>query len=140
VIQIVKSLSRVLAALMAFVVVAIGVEAIANFRTQKAAETLLREVQKLKVGESTEDDVNRIVAEHSAESRIGNFNLCGLGAQTHRTVIGNRILNWLGYRSKILRPFGNRVWGVDADFVVDKGKLCFVSFVLQTSDPVMACT
>jgi hypothetical protein len=120
---------------MAFVVVGIGVETIANFRTQKAAETLLRGVQKLKVGESTEEDINRVVAEHSAESRIGHFNFCGVGAETHRTVIGNSILNWLGYRSKVLRPFGNRVWRVEADFVVDKGKLCFVQFVLQTSDP-----
>jgi hypothetical protein len=129
-----KSVFRLLAALMAFVVVGIGVETIANFRTQKAADALLREVQRLNVGESTEEDINRIVAELSAESRIEHFNLCGAGVETHRTVIDNGVLNWLGYRAKILRPFGNRVWRVEADFVVDRGKLCFLLYVLRTFD------
>ena len=133
--RIVKTVFRLVAALTVFLVVGIGLEAIANFRTQKAAEDLSREVRVLKIGESTEQDVQRIVAENSAESRIDHFNLCGVGAETHRTVIGNGILNWLGYRAKILRPFGNRVWRVEADLVVDKGKLCFVEFVLRTFDP-----
>jgi len=132
--RIAKILVRFVAALIAFVVIGIAVEFIANLRTEKAAEALLRDVQRLKVGQSTEADIERIIAENKRESRLDHFNICSPSAETHRTEIDNRTLNWLGYQSKILRPLGNRIWTVDAYFVVDKGRLCFVRYVLRTLD------
>ncbi len=49
---------------------------IANARTEKTAEALLRDARSLAIGESTEDDVRRLVALYGGESGGVASGLC----------------------------------------------------------------
>jgi hypothetical protein len=106
-----------------------------NSRKVSQAESLLVAFGSLKVGQSTADDIDTIVSRNGIETRSSAIGgVCGPTAKTRRTVIESRVLNWLGYRMKALRVFGNRAWWIEADFVLDRGKLCYAEYSLRTFD------
>jgi len=100
-----------------------------NLHKERTAEALLRDTSSLKVGESPEKDVQRVVARYHGYS-TPSTGLCGPD-KPYSASVSNPDLNWLGGMSPSLRPFGNRYWMVDISFGIAGGRLCAVVYYIR---------
>lgn len=97
-----------------------------NFYTLRQAESLIRDVQTVDLNRSTVEDVQRILARLGRAVNHSEARLCSSDDDEYFARVSSPTLNWLGERSSKLRPFGNRVWTVTADVVVDHGHACAI--------------
>jgi hypothetical protein len=117
-----------LSAALAFLVVAAlsGLYAV-NRYTLRRADSLIRDVQKIDLNRSTAEDVQRILAQSGRVVNHSEAKLCSADDDEYSARVSNPMLNWLGERNSVLRPFGNRFWTVTAGVVVDHGRACAIS-------------
>jgi hypothetical protein len=98
----------------------------ANLRATEAAKSVLEEVSKLQVGKSTETDVQLLVNENGGENGGEITGVCGPNGRSHSFAVKSVALDWMGSKSVVLRPFGNRVWTVNVFLVTDDDqRLCY---------------
>ncbi|SRR6266581_1255543 len=99
----------------------------ANLRTRHQAEALLRDVRRIRVGESTTADVLRIVR-HYPGALPGSASSCAAD-ESHSIRIANDIINRFGFAAPALRILGARPSGVVVMFLLKKGQVCYMSYV-----------
>ncbi len=104
---------------------------IVNFRTQQRANRLLQDARSLKVGESTGGDVLRIVRNYSMVIKTGGSSGCAAADESYSVRIANDTLNRVGFALPILRPLDVRPTGIVAMFLLQKGRLCYLSYSLS---------
>lgn len=124
----VRLLGRVVAAMIVLGVLAFCVVFVLNLRAERQAVSLLQAVRTLRVGQSTEADVQRLVRQYGGEAGGQYSGLCRSPERTHTILIGSEKLNSLGERAAWFRPFGNRVWWVAVGIVMSHGTVCWISW------------
>jgi hypothetical protein len=124
----VRLLGRVVAAMTLLGVLALSVVFVLNLRAERQAVSLLQAVRTLRIGHSTEADVQRLVRRYGGEAGGDYSGLCPSPERTHTILIGSDKLNSLGERAAWLRPFGNRVWWVAVGVVMSHGTVCWISW------------
>ena len=108
---------------------------VANLRTERRAEALLRDARTLELGKSTEADVRRILARYGASEGHASGYCDPLHEESHMVDISNSDLNLMGGKSRALRPFGNRFWHVSVFFVTSRGYVCGVLYRIRAALP-----
>lgn len=109
-----------------------------NSRAQEQAQALLRDVRALRVGESTEGDVQRIVQRYGGETSGYLFAGCPNSDKKHAlAILSGGVKGHTGsiimLRTVLLQLFGYPLWEVSADFTMDHGHLCSAHYHLSTS-------
>lgn len=99
---------------------------VANVRTRRQAEALLRDMRSIKVGESTTDDILRIVQHYPAAPK-GSSSACAAD-ESHSIRIANDAMNRFAFATPALRVFGARPAGIVATFLLQKGHACYLSY------------
>jgi hypothetical protein len=92
------------------------------------AEALLRDIRTIQLEDETDDSIQAILAKGGREVVREKTSLCSGDDDEYYVVVKNPTLDWLGIRSSVLRPFGNRVWKVDANAVMSHGQPCALRF------------
>jgi hypothetical protein len=103
-----------------------------QFRNRSKAEMLLKEIQKIHVGESTAADVNRITQGYIDAGVLSSSSMCASADSSSSIRISSDALNDLGTKFPKLRLVGLRPWGVVATFLLDRGKVCYFEYSLGT--------
>jgi hypothetical protein len=130
--------------LILFVVAAECASYVANFRAASRAKGLLRDVSAMKLGITTDEEVQRIVRRYGGNvgSRFG-MERCESFAPRwvpYTVDVESKVLNSLGERDLLhgtaLRHFGASMWRVSASFGIDdRGRLSCVEYQVR-SEPV----
>jgi hypothetical protein len=89
---------------------------------------LLRDIRSLKVGESTNLDVQPILHRFRWAQGGGYSSSCSSADSSHSTWVGT--MNRVQWAGPILRRFGLRPWGVSSMLILQKGRVCFVGYYL----------
>lgn len=105
---------------------------IANARTEKRAERLLRSVRTLRVGSSTAQDVEAITRRFPSEA-VGASSDCPRADRVYSFRVADDTMNWIGGRVPALRKIGIRPAGVVAMVLLDQGIVCSVYFDVETT-------
>lgn len=117
---------------------------VANYRAAAKAARLLRDVRALKIGVTTDEEVQRIVQRYGGDvgPRFVQDECDSVAPRwkQYAVEVQSKMLNRIGERDLLrgtsFRQFGASMWRVDASFGVDdRGRLSCVYFQL-TSDPV----
>jgi len=99
---------------------------------QRKAESLLQDVRNLRVGASTEDDVQMIVKRYGHETHQRfDFSGCEGTVELHDIRLANTPANWFGLRYPFVRLGGVRFWQVDAFLATARDRVCHVGFRFQ---------
>jgi len=111
---------------------------VGNSHAQEQAQALLRDVRALRIGESTEEDVRRIIQRHGGEASGYLFAGCPNGDRKHAlSILSGGLKGHTGsvtlFRTVLLQLSGYPLWRVDANFTMDHGQLCSVHYHLSTS-------
>jgi hypothetical protein len=128
--RIAKTVAWLFGSLLVVVVCADCVLDVVNFLYVRKAEQLLRETGSLRVGLSTEADAHKVLDKYgSAGSQTSGF--CRSSNTILSANVTNHTLDWLGRRSPMLRPFGNRNSGADVIVLIDAGQVCAVLYSVR---------
>jgi len=95
----------------------------ANFHTRRRAERLLSSLRTLKVGSSTINDVQTILAGYNPE-KIPIDSGCPSGEVAYGVRVSNDFISKIGGNHPILLRAGIRPWGVSAALSFKDGRLC----------------
>jgi len=106
----------------------------ANRREIQRAESLASDVAALRINETTEDEIERIVARYGGEAGDQAGGFCQGDVRGHSVRVDGGLLDYFG---KYLgsRLFGNRIWDVNAIFNLSNGRLCYADYYLRASLP-----
>ncbi len=107
-----------------------------NSMHRRNAESLLRDVRTLKVGESKTEDVQRIMFRYGGGPTQGHSSFCDSADAAYGTSVGSRTLNRVGQAVPILRHLGLRPWTLGVMVLSEQGRVCFVSYQLFMNDSV----
>lgn len=103
---------------------------ILNASAQREAEAILKEVRTFEVGRSNGADVDNVVRRYGGGESAHIGGICPEASRTESISVVPKIANLLGWR--IPRLFGNRVWLMEAQFVIDHDKVCYLSYTIRT--------
>jgi hypothetical protein len=103
----------------------------ANLSTERRADALLPEVRGLRTNVSSEKDALAILHRYGPQGPSVASGFCVSTTAGRSVTLRNDTLNWLGQKSQILRPFGNRVWSVEVVVLTENGRLCSVLYLVQ---------
>lgn len=101
---------------------------VANARTRYQAEALVRDLRTIKLGESTADDVLRIVRHYPTAPGRSSSSDCAAADESHSIRIANDIINRVGFAIPALRVVGARPASVVAVILLQKGRVCYVFY------------
>jgi hypothetical protein len=106
---------------------------IANLRTERKAEALLRDLRTLSINDSTEADVQSIVSRYGGDTGGSAGGVCAQTAINHNVWVTSSGTPVLGVDARPWkrRPFGNQAWGVYAHLATDRGRLCAVLYRIR---------
>jgi hypothetical protein len=104
---------------------------VANLRAERKAASLLRDLRKVQIGESTEIDVQHILGSYGLQQWGVTSGFCKSADAGYAAVVRNDALDRLGLRSSALRPFGNRAWSAEAVVLTDHDRVCAVLYFLR---------
>jgi len=120
------------ASILILLTIFFGAEYASNLQTQRQTDALFLDLKGLKIGESTDKEVRRIVQRYGGEAGLTASGFCNpQDDDGHSVAISNGTLNWLGQRSPLLRPFGNRVWTASAVFLTSNGNVCGILYFVR---------
>jgi len=103
----------------------------ANLSTERRADALLSDVRSLRTNVSSEKDALAILHRYGPEEPSVASGFCVSTTAGRSVILGNDTLNWLGRKSRVLRPFGNRVWSVEVTVLTENGRVCSVLYSVQ---------
>jgi hypothetical protein len=126
-----KLILSLVSTLLVLIFAGIMFEAFANLSAERRAASLLEDVRGLKVGESTSEDIQRLIARYGGEAGGMITNVCASRTNTKSVAVASDSLNWLGWRAPRVRLFGNRLWTAEANFAVEGDRVCFVEYGLR---------
>src|SRR5579872_7004501 len=132
-----KILFRSLLVLVAFLAVVECVSYLENLRDYREAESLLHDVQSMKLDVTSESEVQDLVQRYGGN--VGDRFMVGNGCEqfapnwkSYSIDVQNNVLNRLGQRdlshTMSIRHFGSSVWRVDAHFGLQGGRLACLSY------------
>lgn len=104
---------------------------VVNLRTRYQAEALLRDARSIKIGESTTDDVLRIVRHYPVVP--GGYSSACAADESHSVRIANDTLNRVAFAIPSLRLFGAKPSAMMAMFLLQKGRVCYVLYSFSVS-------
>jgi len=108
---------------------------IVNVTYRYRAESLLSDLQTLRVGKSTTADVQRIMNRHGGSTSPSYPSFCTPIDGAYDVWIGSQPIARLAQSIPFLRRFGLRPWGTAATVVLREGRVCFLSYSLAMEDP-----
>jgi hypothetical protein len=91
-----------------------------QFDNRKKAELLLKGVETIYVGRSTESDVRNVIQSIGGNTEPAQSSA---SAPSYNVWIANAYLNQLGSSFPVLRRLGLEPWGVSATFQIEQGKV-----------------
>jgi hypothetical protein len=126
------------ALLFCALILSVSLTFVANLRAQENARALLQEVRALRIGESTEKDVLRIVQQYGGEAGNSVYGLCPTADKKHSVAIRSGglksyVRGMAPFRMVLLQLLGYPTWEAGADFNSDHGQVCSVQYHLYTS-------
>lgn len=108
----------------------------ANFLYRTKAENLLRDIQTLRLEESTTKDVERIMSRDGGGPSPSSYaSFCAPMSGAYDVWIGGRTIYWLELTLPTLRRLGPRPWVSSATVVLREGRVCYLHYGIGMEDP-----
>lgn len=99
---------------------------------EKRAASLLQDVKSLKVGESTEEDLQAVVTRYGGVTHFKFDDRGCIGpTKLHSLRLANATSNSIGLRFPAVRVFGDRLWQVDVFLASAQDRVCHVRYQFQ---------
>ena len=104
-----------------------------NVKQRSKAEGLLRDVTTLRVGQSTEADVRRVISRYGGGPTQAS-GVCGSVDAGYNVWTGNQTLGRVARAVPVLSRVGLHQWGVAAEILLQGQTVCYVSYNFDMQD------